>query len=175
MGGRRLYSCYFVWCCFQDLFDIARSILVQFLSSFFSMRFVNINVVHPYRRIDTTTVWKKLRLILSDKSDFHMINNISITVPAFAWRILILHEKLQAKYINLFTNFREPPFRVEMSPYWVKHMYSVLSTFTWSPMQLGFGLGRCICQKRYVICVVCVRNSLWGVSSASCFKTIFFH
>ena len=30
-----LYGCCFVECCFQDLFSIARSILVQFLSSFF--------------------------------------------------------------------------------------------------------------------------------------------
>ena len=28
MGGRWPYSCCFVWCCLQDLFNIARSILV---------------------------------------------------------------------------------------------------------------------------------------------------
>ena len=30
MGGKRLYSCCFVGCCLQDLFNIACSILVQF-------------------------------------------------------------------------------------------------------------------------------------------------
>ena len=45
----------FVGCFFPDLFSIARSILVQFPFSFFSIRFVSIHVVHhPYSRIDTT-------------------------------------------------------------------------------------------------------------------------
>ena len=56
--------------CFQDLFNIARSILVQLPSSFFSVHLVNVQVVHPSRSIDTTAAWKKLRFILSDKSDF---------------------------------------------------------------------------------------------------------
>ena len=48
MGGRWLYSCRFVGCCFQDLFSIAHSILVKSSSSFFlysktaSMRCIHI-------------------------------------------------------------------------------------------------------------------------------------
>ena len=34
----------------------------------------------------------------------------------------------------LLTSFREPPFSVEMSSFWLKHMYSVLSAFAWRPM-----------------------------------------
>ena len=63
MDVRWPYSCCFVGCCLQDVFDIARSILVQ--SSFFSMRLVSIQVVHPYSRMDTTTAWKELSFILS--------------------------------------------------------------------------------------------------------------
>ena len=37
----------------QDLFNIARYILVQFPSRFFSMRFVSVPVVHRYCKIDT--------------------------------------------------------------------------------------------------------------------------
>ena len=48
MGGRWWYSCCFVRCCFQDLFNIAHSILVQLLSGFFSIRLVSVHVVHPY-------------------------------------------------------------------------------------------------------------------------------
>ena len=70
-------------CCFQDLFNIASSILVQFPSSFFTIRLDNVRVVHPYGRIDTVTALKKLRFILSDKSYFYMINNLSIAVHAF--------------------------------------------------------------------------------------------
>ena len=54
MGGRWSYSCCFVECCFQDLFSIAHSILVQLPSSFFSMHFFSVPVVHPYSRTDTT-------------------------------------------------------------------------------------------------------------------------
>ena len=36
MSARWPYSSCFVWCCLQDLFNIARSILVQLPSSFFS-------------------------------------------------------------------------------------------------------------------------------------------
>ena len=43
IGGKWPYSCYFVECCFKNLYKIARSILVQFLSSFFSIRYTIIN------------------------------------------------------------------------------------------------------------------------------------
>ena len=89
MGDRWPYSCCFGGCCFQDLFSIAHSILVQFLFSFFSIHLVSIHMVHPYNRIDMTGTWKKLRFILSDKSDFHMINNLSIVVYTFANCILM--------------------------------------------------------------------------------------
>ncbi len=41
IGGRWPYSCCFVGCCFQDLFDIARSILMQLPSSIFSMSLIS--------------------------------------------------------------------------------------------------------------------------------------
>ena len=66
------YSCCFVGCCFQDLFNIARSIIVQLPSSFFYMRLVSVHVVHPYSSMDTTTARKKFRFILSDRYDFHL-------------------------------------------------------------------------------------------------------
>ena len=47
------YSCRFVECCFQDLFNIARSILVQLPSSFFSVRLVSVQGMHPYSSMDT--------------------------------------------------------------------------------------------------------------------------
>ena len=89
MGGWWPYSCCFVGCCFQDLFNIAHSILVQFLSSFFSICLVSIYVVHPYSKIDITTAWKKLHFILSDRFDFHMIQKLLIAVHAFSNHALI--------------------------------------------------------------------------------------
>ena len=65
-GGRWPYS----WC-LVDLFKIARS------------RFVRVHVVHPYSSIDATAAWKKLRFILSVRSDFHIIDSLLIAVHAF--------------------------------------------------------------------------------------------
>ena len=67
-----------------DLFNIARTFLCNFRQAFFSKR-----LVYPYNRIDTITAWKELCFILSDKFDFHMINNLLIAVHAFASRILM--------------------------------------------------------------------------------------
>ena len=85
MGGRYPYSCCFVGCCLQDLFSTACNILVQLPSSL-----VSIHVVHPCSSIDTTTAWKKLRFILSDGSDFHMTDSLSMALHAFASHVLML-------------------------------------------------------------------------------------
>ena len=86
MWGRWPYRC-FVWCWCQDLFNIARNILVLLPPSFFSSRFASVQVVHPYSSIDTTAALKKLRFILSVRSDFHMIDSLSIAVHAFVSRV----------------------------------------------------------------------------------------
>ena len=80
MGGRWSYICCLVWCCFEDLFNIARCILVLFPSSFFAIRLVSVHLVHLYSRSGTNVAWRKFRFILSDRSDFHMIDNLSIAV-----------------------------------------------------------------------------------------------
>ena len=56
------------------------------LSSFFSMRFVNVYAKHPYSSIDTIAAWKKTRFISSDRSDFDMIDSLPIAVHAFGRR-----------------------------------------------------------------------------------------
>ena len=38
--------------------------------------------MNPYNSIDTTATWKKLRFILSVRSDFHMTDSLSIGVHA---------------------------------------------------------------------------------------------
>ena len=62
MGRRWPYSWCFLGCCLQDLFSIACSILVYLPSSFFSSRFVSVQVVHPYSRS-------------LEETDFHMIES----------------------------------------------------------------------------------------------------
>ena len=53
------------------------------IASFFSSRFVSVHVVHPYSSIDVTAAWKKLRFILSVRSDFHIVDSLLIAVHAF--------------------------------------------------------------------------------------------
>ena len=117
MGGRCPYSCFFVGCCLQGLFNTPRSILVQSPLSF-----------SPYAL--SASMWcirtailiqplfgKKLRFILSDKSDFHMTDSLSIAVQAFTSHVLIsflVNETLLSRLENLSTSFRELPFSVEM-------------------------------------------------------------
>ena len=188
MGVRWPYSCCFMGSWLQDLFRTARSIFVHLPSSFFSIRLVSIHAMHPYSSTDTTAAWKKCVLFYLTSI---MTDSLLINVHAFAGRVLMLFSVDQTvvpRRMNLSSSFRKPQSCVEMSPLWLTHMYSVFfSTFIGSPMPTscsfqsilqGFGLSGCICQKRSVICVVRVRNSMFGVSSVSCLcqsKVIFFY
>ena len=87
MGGKWPYSWCLVGCYHQDLFNIALNILVLLPSSFFFSRLVSVLVVHPYSNIATTAAWKKLRFLLSVRSDFHMIESLLIAVHAFVSRV----------------------------------------------------------------------------------------
>ena len=51
MKGRWLYCCSFVGCSFQDFFITTFSILLQLPSSFYSIRFVSVYLVHQYSSI----------------------------------------------------------------------------------------------------------------------------
>ena len=89
MRGRWSYSFCFVGCCFQDLFNIVCSILMQFLSNFFTTRLVSVHVVHPYSRIDLTAAWKKLFYFIREVWFPYDLYNLSIAVHAFTSCILI--------------------------------------------------------------------------------------
>ena len=124
-----------------------------FSFSLFSMRFVSVHVVHPLNSIDTTAVRKKSSFILSDRSNFHMIDSLLIAVHAFVKRILTLlsvDETLLPRHVNLSINFRGPPFWVEMAPSRLKLMYSVCLRSHRQARQQRFGLFRCICKKRSI-------------------------
>ena len=122
MGGKYLYSSYFVGYCLRDLFKIAHSILVLFQSSFFSIYFISIQVVHPCSSSDTATTWKKSSFISSERSDFHMIDILLLVIHAFDRHML-------PRYMNWSTNFRGVSLIVEMASFYLKHMDSVLFAF----------------------------------------------
>ena len=89
---------------------------------FFSSRFVSVHVVHPYSSIDVTAAWKKLRFILSVRSDFHIVDSLLIAVHAFVNLVSMsfsVDSTLLPRYVNLSTSLRGVPSRVEMSPVWL--------------------------------------------------------
>ena len=53
-------------------FRTSSKLLATFLCSFFSSCLVSFHVVHLHSSIETTAAWKKLRFILSVRSDFDM-------------------------------------------------------------------------------------------------------
>ena len=118
MGCRWPYSCCFVGCCLQDLFSIARSILVLLSSSCFSIRLVSVHMVHPYSSIGMTAAWKKLRFILSVRSDFHMTDSLSIALDAFAGRVIDICEFIYI-YISspTYADCRDCPVSFSLHPY----------------------------------------------------------
>ena len=128
MGGKWPHSLCFVGCFFLGLFKTANSMLELISCSFFSLRFVSVHEVHLYSSMDTATTWKKFRFFLSDISDIHMIDKLSIALLAFARCMLtplISRSGVAVKACHL-------EWRWLLSV--LKHMYSVLFVFTWRPM-----------------------------------------
>ena len=72
-----------------------------------------------------------MRFILSDMSDFRIIDKLLIVVHALACRILMLlsvNEMLLPRYVNLSNSFREPPLNLLFdlnvcTSFWV-HLHS---------------------------------------------------
>ena len=85
-------------------------ILGHFPSSFSSKRFVKVQFVQPYISTDTATVWKDFNLAISERLDFHTVNNLSRAVSDISKRILTsltVDEILQPRNVKLSTNFRD--------------------------------------------------------------------
>ena len=58
-----------------------------------------------------------MHFILSDRSDFHMTDSLSLAVHAFASHVMtsyLIDEMLLPRSLNLPTSFRDLPFSVEM-------------------------------------------------------------
>ena len=86
--------------------------------------------VHIFLKGINLKVWKNSHLISSERSNLHVINNLSITVYAFPLHILTLlslDEILLPRYVKWCTNFKGLPFNGEMAPSCLQHMNSVLS------------------------------------------------
>ena len=73
-----------------------------------------------------TAAWKKLRFILSVRSDFHIVDSLLIAVHVFVNLVSMsfsVDSTLLPRYVYLSTSLRGVPFRVEMSPVWFIWMH----------------------------------------------------
>ena len=77
-------------------------------------------MVHSYSSTDTVIDWKKFRFILSDRSDFHEIDNLFITSHAFVRRGMLTSFSKDAiflpRYVNWSTSFRDLSLQLENGP-----------------------------------------------------------
>ena len=93
------------------------------------------------------------RFILSERSDFHIIDCLSIAFYAFAWPMLTslaVDEKLLPRYVNWSTNFRGLPLKVGMASFCLKYR-NVFLVFMWRLLPYtacSSQCSRCICGKR---------------------------
>ena len=164
IGGRRLYSCYFVGCCFQDLFITARSILVQWPSSFFSIRFVNVNVVHPNSSMDTTVAWKKIA--------FYFIRQVW---PPYDWHPIDSCPYLRESCIDVILDFFDIVAGVlqgdTLTPYlFIIHRDYILWTSIDLMKENGFTLAKAK-SRRYHTLTLFTNPSAWaGYDTRSTFK-----
>ena len=65
--------------------------------------FLNAQIMHPFSNTDTAILMNKSSLILSGRSDFHMIDNLPIAIHHIVMRMftsLSVDEILLSKYVN---------------------------------------------------------------------------
>ena len=124
MQAKWSYNYCFVWCCFQHFYKTACSIFVLFLLSFFSKRFIEVQLVLPYHSTDMAAIWKNSCFISSERLDFYMVNHLLIAVYVYPMTLksLSVDEILILKYMKWSTKFRGLSF--------------VLSVFTWWSVSL---------------------------------------
>ena len=73
-------------------------------------------------------------ILCTQLNGFKYFNQTWIILFTINHFFVSVDETLLPRYVNLSTSFREVPSSVEMSPAWLKHIYSVLCALTWRPM-----------------------------------------
>ena len=112
------------------LLNLFNAFLCNCHLAFFSKCFVKLQVVQLYNGIDMAKAWKNSNFILSVRSDFYMVVNLSIADHVFPMHKLILlsvDEILLPRYVKWSLNFRDMSLNVEVTPSCLKYMISFLS------------------------------------------------
>ena len=108
MRGKWQCNCYFVGYCLQNLFKTACSMLGSYHLAF-SPNILLKSKWCSHTVVLTTTDWKNSHLIQSERSDFNMVDNLSMTVhalPICMLTLLSVDEILLLRYMNRSDNFR---------------------------------------------------------------------
>ena len=93
----------------------------------FSIRSISVHVVPPYSSIDLTAACKKNYFILSDRSEFHMTDSLSMPSLVTNWcRFPYMRRCFRGRWTCPEVS-KTYDFSMETSPLWLKLMNSVLS------------------------------------------------
>ena len=85
--------------------------------------YFEVRVVHPYSSTNMVTTWKKSTFVLLERSDFHMVVNLSIAYCAMCILIwLSVNKILLPKHMNWSVNFGGLSFNEEIAPSWLRLM-----------------------------------------------------
>ena len=131
------------------------------------MRFVRVQLMHPYNSTNTVTAWKKSHFILPDRLDFRMINNLLIAVHAYPMSnyidIAFGRWNIAAEISELIYKFQR---LVEMVTSCLKHVNSITLTacsWLWSRYLAWVGV---FTRKAWSALFSC--RNFCGISSVSC-------
>ena len=119
-------------CCYQDSFKTDVAPLCGSYLAFSSSVFLKSNHI--------AATWKNSCFISSDRLDFNVIDNVFIAIYAFPIRIfssISVNEILLPRYVKWLASFIGLPFHMEISPFCLKHMDSVVFKFASKPMLLA--------------------------------------
>ena len=83
--------------------------------------------MHPYSSIDATATWKKLRFILSVRSDFHIIDSLLKAVHAFV-NLVSMSFSIEETLLPRYKQFYFKQFQFSISMQFKGRNYSVEST-----------------------------------------------
>ena len=137
MGGRWPYNCCFQVCCFLNLFKTAHLAFSPSIS--LAPRWCKHTVVLTWPQVG-----KKSHFL---RTDFHMVDNLSIAVHVCLMHMLTLvsvDEIWLPRYVKWSTNFKGLPFNVEVALSCLKHTNYFL---------LGVGERSDKCFKCVCVCV----------------------
>ena len=134
-SNRRQEALQLLFC--EGLFKTASCILVKFPSSFFTICFVTVHIVHLYFSLEAYPARKVPHFILLERLDLQTIDMLPVAFHTFDWYLLksfSIDVMLVPMYLNGSSNFIGLPITVEMAWFYLKQLLSVFLVIILMPM-----------------------------------------